>query len=240
MINDIQSVMWKESKSLFRRRASRSNLLRIILAPGLLAFVFPITWGPDWVTDFPALIIAFIAPAVLVGVLIPDSFAGERERHTLGTLLATRLPDQAILLGKMLPPVLVGWGSGLLFTLLSLVIVNIANGDGSLLLYTPTITFGILSLSFLSSTVMAAGGVLTSLRSETVQDAAQKLMTFVLVPAVLAQVLPLLFSEQVGALIGGVDGQQVLVIMVVFLALIDAALWVLAFVSFQRSKMYLD
>jgi ABC-2 type transport system permease protein len=186
------------------------------------------------------LIIAFIAPAVLVGVLIPDSFAGERERHTLGTLLASRLPDQAILLGKMIPPILMGWASGLLFNLLSLIIVNIAHGDGGLLFYTPTIAFGILALSFLSSTVMAAGGVLTSLRSETVQDAAQKLMTFVLVPAVLVQVVPLLFKEQVFALIGGVDGQQALKISVVILVVIDATLFVLAFTRFRRSKMYLD
>lgn len=240
MIKDIQSVMWKESKSLFRRRASRSNLLRIILAPGLLSAVFPISWGPDWVEDFPALVIAFIAPAVLVGVLIPDSFAGERERHTLGTLLASRLPDQAILLGKMIPPILMGWSSGLLFTLLSLVVVNIVHGDSGLLFFTPTITFGILALSFLSSTMMAGGGVLTSLRSETVQDAAQKLMTFILVPAVLVQVIPLLFQEQVGTLISGVDGQQFLLISVVVLAVIDALLFVLAFVRFQRSKMYLD
>ncbi len=144
MIKDIQSMMWKENKSLFRRKASRSNLLRIISAPALLALVFPITWGADWVNDFPALIIAFIAPAVLVGVLIPDSFAGERERHTLGTLLASRLPDQAILLGKMIPPVLIGWFSGLLFNLLSLIILNIAHGEGMLLFFNPTIAFGIL------------------------------------------------------------------------------------------------
>jgi hypothetical protein len=87
---------------------------------------------------------------------------------------------------------------------------------------------------------MAAGGVLTSLRSETVQDAAQKLMTFVLIPAVLVQVVPLLFREQVFALIGGVDGQQALIISVVILVFIDAALFVLAFTRFQRSKMYLD
>ncbi len=240
MIKDIQSVIWKENKSLFRRRASRSNLLRIILAPAVLASVFPITWGPDWVEDFPALIIAFIAPAVLVGILIPDSFAGERERHTLGTLLASRLPDQAILLGKMIPPILMGWASGLFFNLLSLIIVNIAHGDGGLLFYTPRIALGILALSFLSSSVMAAGGVLTSLRSETVQDAAQKLMTFVVVPAVLVQVVPLLFREQVFALIGGVDGQQVLVILIVILAIIDVTLFILAFTRFQRAKMYLD
>lgn len=237
MLKDIRTMIWKENKSLLRRKVSRSNLIRIILAPALLAFVFPITWGPDWVKDFPALIIAFIAPAVLVGVVIPDSFAGERERHTLGTLLASRLPDRAILLGKIIPPVLIGWGTGLIFPLLSLVIVNFAHGDDGVLLYNSTITFGILALSFLSSTVMAAGGVLTSLRSETVQDSTQKLMAFVMVPAVLVQVVPLLFREQVAAIIGGLDGQQYLVIAVLILAIMDVALYILAFARFQRSKM---
>ena len=240
MIKDIQSMIWKESKSLFRRKASRSNLLRIISAPAMLALVFPITWGSDWVEDFPALIISFIAPAILVGVLIPDSFAGERERHTLETLLASRLPDQAILLGKMVPPVLIGWFSGLLFPLLSLIIVNIAHGEGELLLYNPTITFGILTLSFLSSSVMAGGGVLTSQRSETVQDSIQKLMTFILVPATLVLVVPLLFREQVLSLIVGLEGQQVLVVSVLFLLILDVILWILAFARFQRSKMNLD
>jgi ABC-2 type transport system permease protein len=189
------------------------------------------------VEDFPALIIAFIAPAVLVGVIIPDSFAGERERHTLGTLLASRLPDRDILLGKIIPPVLVGWGTGLIFPLISLVILNFAHGNDGVLLYNSTITFGILALSFLSSTVMAAGGVLTSLRSETVQDSTQKLMAFILVPAVLIQVVPLLFREQAAAIIGGMDGQQYLVIAVVILAMLDVALYVLAFACFQRSKM---
>ena len=240
MIKDIQSMIWKESKSIFRRRASRSNLARILLAPAVLALVFPITWGPDWVDEFPPLVIAFIAPAVLVGVLIPDSFAGERERRTLGTLLASRLPDQAILLGKLIPPVLIGWFSGLLFNLLSLVILNIAHGGGTPLLYGSTNTIGILSLSFLSSTVMAGGGVLTSLRSETVQDSIQKLMTFILVPATLVLVVPLLFRDQVAALIVRLQGQQVLLVSLVFLLILDVVLWILAFARFQRSKMYLD
>ena len=236
MIKDIQTMIWKENKSIFRRKVSRSNLIRIISAPALLAFVFPITWGPDWVEDFPALIIAFIAPALLVGVMIPDSFAGERERHTLGTLLASRLPDRAILIGKVIPPILIGWSTGLIFPLLSLVIVNFAHGDGGVLLYNSTITFGILALSFLSSTVMAAGGVLTSLRSETVQDSTQKLMAFIMVPAVLIQVVPLLFREQVTAIIGGMDGQQHLIIAVLILAIMDVALYVFAFARFQRAK----
>jgi hypothetical protein len=151
-------------------------------------------------------------------------------------LLASRLPDRSILLGKIIPPVLIGWGTGLIFPLLSLVIVNFAHSDGGVLFYNSTITFGILALSFFSSTVMAAGGVLTSLSSETVQDSTQKLMAFIMVPAVLIQVVPILFREQVAAIIGGMDGQQYLIIAVLILAIMDFALYAFAFARFQRSK----
>ena len=51
---------------------------------------------------------------MMVSSLVADSFAGERERHTLETLLASRLPDRAILAGKLLVPVAVAWGAALL------------------------------------------------------------------------------------------------------------------------------
>jgi ABC-type Na+ efflux pump permease subunit len=41
--------------------------------------------------------------------MITDSIAGERERQTLETLLASRLPDRAILLGKVAAITLLGW-----------------------------------------------------------------------------------------------------------------------------------
>ena len=191
-------------------------------------------------TDIPALIIAVIVPALLIGVMVPDSFAGERERHTLGTLLASRLSDRAILFGKLVTPIAVGWGAALLFSLVSLVVVNLAHAEGELLFFTQPITVGILTLSFLSATVMAGAGVLTSLRAETVQEAAQKLMSLVFVPAIVAQVVPLLFRDQIGPFIQKVDGLQLLVIIVVVLVVIDVSILAVAMVRFQRSRMYLD
>jgi len=204
MFSDILTIMWKERKTLFRNRASRSRLLTLLLTPVMLSTVIPFNWGPDWVEDFPSLIIAVIAPAVLVAVMIPDSFAGERERHTLPTLLASRLPDRAILLGKMVTPVVVGWSVALLCALLSLVIANIAHGEGQLLLFTPSVALGVISLSFLTATIMAGAGVLASLRSATMQPlrayeevaASQKLLALVMMPAMVVQVGPLLFSTQ--------------------------------------------
>jgi len=240
MKTDILTMTWKESRTLFRKGPYRSRLLRMVLIPAILSSVFPISWGPDWVNEFPALIIAFITPAVLVGMMIPDSFAGERERHTMGTLLASRLPDHAILIGKMAIPVIVGWGAALLFTFLSLLVVNIAHGQGELLLYSSENTIGILSISILVSTTMAGGGVLTSLRAESSQAAAQKLMTMILVPAMIIQIVPLLLMDQIGSLIKIVDGTQFLIGFMAVFAVADLILFIAAVARFQRSQMYLD
>ncbi len=242
MLDDILTMMWKERRTLFRNRASRSRLLMLLLTPVMLSTVIPYNWGPDWVEEFPSLIIAVVAPAVLVAVMIPDSFAGERERHTLATLLASRLPDRAILLGKMITPVVVGWGTALLCALQSLVIVNVAHGEGQFLFFTPPIALGILALSFLAATIMAGAGVLTSLRAATMQEASQKLMVLIFVPAIVAQVVPLLFRVQLTRWIKEVEvnGAQLLAIIVVVLAVIDAGLLAAAMIRFQRARMYLD
>lgn len=66
------------------------------------------------------IVIAWAAlPLVLSGVIITDSIAGERERQTLETLLASRLSDQSILLGKILAATLLGW---------SLLLLGLASG----------------------------------------------------------------------------------------------------------------
>ncbi|HHW87666.1 MAG TPA: ABC transporter permease subunit [Chloroflexi bacterium] len=48
-------------------------------------------------------------PSTLAGAMITDAIAGERERQTLETLLASRLSDRAILLGKVVAITLLGW-----------------------------------------------------------------------------------------------------------------------------------
>jgi len=133
-----------------------------------------------------------------------------------------------------------GWGVALLLSLVSLFVVNLAHGKGELLLFTLPIAVGILALSFLSSTTMACAGVLASIRSETVQEAMQKLLTFIIVPAVLVQVFPLLFREQFITFMNTVDGSQLLIMVIVVLIVIDIGIFTLAFTSFRRSRMYFD
>lgn len=237
IVTDIRTVVWKESHSLFKFQENRSRYLFLFLAPALLALVFPWTWGPDWVSDIPTIILAFITPVVIIGVTITDSFAGERERHTLETLLASRLPDRAILLGKFLFSVVVGWGVTLVFLLLSLIMVNIAYWDGKILLYTPTVALADLALSFLTATLTAGGGILVSLRAATAQQAAQTLMAFLIVPAIVLQVVVMFMREQLNEILPRLDGEMILVILLVTLTILDVLVLWLAFWRFQRVKL---
>jgi ABC-2 type transport system permease protein len=242
-LDDILTIMWKERKSMFRYQGSRSRYLLVLLSPILLATVFPWQWGPDWVEEIPSVILSVVVAVILVGITIPESFAGERERHTLNTLLASRLSDRAILFGKMGISIVFAWGVTLAVLLLSLVTVNVAHWDGELLLYTPTVVIADLVLSFLMATLFASAGVLISMRSETVQQAAQILMAIFLVPIMLLQVIAMVFRNQLNDLLGDslshLDGTQVLLVVTGVLLLLTAGVLAAAVARFRRSRLFL-
>lgn len=127
MTRDILTVMWKEWKELLWAggllRGGRVSLL-IMLA--IFGVFLPYQTGRAWVESAAPLFYWAWLPLMLVAGVVADSFAGERERHTLETLLASRLPDRAILVGKLAAAVTYGWGLVLAMLGLSLVTVNVA------------------------------------------------------------------------------------------------------------------
>lgn len=239
MLHDILTVMWKERKGLFRYRGSRTRFLLVLLTPLLFATVMPLQAGPDWVEGPLPVLIAAVIPIVMVGITIPDSIAGERERHTLETLLATRLPDRAILIGKLLVAVALSWGMTLIVLLLGLATVNIAHWSGRLLLLTPPIAAGSLGLSLIMSVLIASTGILVSMRAATVQEAAQILMAIFLVPAVILQVVALLFRDQLYGFLRALDGRQFLLIAMTTLAVLATGVTMTAIARFRRSRLVL-
>jgi ABC-2 type transport system permease protein len=240
MIADIRTVMWKEGKSLLRMRGSRSRFWLTMLSPILLATVFPWQWGADWVEEIPSVILSFVIPIILVGLTIPDSFAGERERHTLGTLLASRLPDRAILLGKLAVSVALGWGMTIFILSLSVIVVNVAHWEGQILFYTPTILLADLSLSLLMCTLIASTGVIVSLRSETVQEASQRLMAIFLIPPMILQFAVMVFRDRLEQVIEAVNGQQLLLLVLAVLLVLDVTVGAIATARFRRSQLCLS
>ena len=247
-MSDVLTVMWKEKKGLLRYHGSGTRGMLMLVVPALmLGIVLPLQIGGELVKGPWSLLASVLIPLMLVGMMIPESFAGERERHTLETLLASRLPDRAILFGKVALTVAYAWTMTLMVLLLSLVTLNAAQRDGQLLLYTPTMVLANVALSFLLAGFMAGLGVLISLRSATVQGAQQTLMTATMLPLMLLQVIPFLFLSAVPngrarlrVLLAAANPTQIMLIVIAVLAVIDVALLAVVMARFRRARLMLD
>jgi ABC-2 type transport system permease protein len=192
MITDIRTMIWKESKSLLRYQGRRSQLAISLLTPLIVSAIFPIQFGMDWANGYFSLFVGIAIPLLVVGITVPDAFAGERERHTLETLLASRLPDRVILFGKILVCVITGWVVSILVFMLSLVVLNLAHGQGGVILYNPRVLAAQLALSLGMSLLVATLGVLFSMSAPTVQIAQQNLFTSIMVPMMLIGFIPMI------------------------------------------------
>jgi ABC-2 type transport system permease protein len=247
MTQDILTVMWKERKGMFRLQGSRTRtLLSLLVAVLMIAVAMPIQMGRDWVEDAWSLLVAIIIPLLLIGIMIPESFAGERERHTLETLLASRLPDRAILFGKLALAVAFGWLITLLILLLSLIPVNALYWSGRIMVYQPDIALANVVVSLLMSGLVASLGVLISLRSATTQGAQQTLMLLLMLPIVVLQIGPMLMLSLVPdgeAILKqwlSVDLAYIMLVLVGILLVADAGLLLAAMARFRRARLILD
>jgi ABC-2 type transport system permease protein len=148
----------------------------------MLGVILPIQFREEWLDMGWSLAIALFTPLILIAPSICESFAGERERHTLETLLSSRLPDWSILMGKMIVPFTYGWGITFLLLLMSLGIVNIFMWNGNFQFYQTNIFLADFTFSVLFSGLIVNLGTLSSLRSMTIQSAQQMLMIMFVIP----------------------------------------------------------
>ncbi len=243
MIEDLRTVIWKEWRSLWGGRARRQLLLMIAML-SIFAVLSPIQMGRDWVTDPVLMLIqAVILPMVVVGVVVPDAIAGERERHTLSTLLASRLSDRSILYGKLGFAVGIGWILSPCLLALALVVANLADREAAPFLYDPAMLVGALVLAFLVALMTGAIGIFASLRAAGAQEAQQMTLFGLMVPAMLGTVgLVLLASNrelgrQVLDWLGSAEAAYVFVGILVVIAIADLALLFAADRRFRRGRL---
>jgi len=100
-LRDIGTIMWKEWREIFAGSGIQQGWrgLRLVLLVGIISILLPLRQGASWVdSPLPIFFDAFYIPFALLITTAANAFAGERERHTLETLLASRLSDKAILL----------------------------------------------------------------------------------------------------------------------------------------------
>jgi ABC-2 type transport system permease protein len=246
MITDIQTILWKEFRELFQARQGmfgRGGWISIAISFVLLGVLIPVQAGEDYVRNPIHMIWWVWIPFLMVTYIVTDTFAGERERHTLETLLASRLSDKTILFGKILSVVLYGWGIAIIGLMVGLITVNITAGKGRLLMYSTEASLAILSLSLLFSLLSSAIGVLISLRSSTIRQAQQitGLISLVpILPIVLLDVLPREIVDNWMNSLNDLNGIIIVVIAVGILAVIDLAFILLSMKQFQRARLILD
>jgi ABC-2 type transport system permease protein len=237
-MSDLWTMIWKESKD-FLLSGGHSNLLQPLLISGILGIVLPLSFTQHWINLEPVpVLIIWYAPFLFITSFIGDAIAGERERHTLETLLASRISDQAILLGKLMVVVGFTWGITLFCLLLGAIVVNLSRSQGQWEFYAPINLFlVVLVISFLTILLAASGGVLISLKSATVRQAAQTTVLGEIILGFAVYVVVRLLPVTVTASL--TTSQLILIIMLV-LVVLDTVLLAASLVSFQRSRLILS
>jgi ABC-2 type transport system permease protein len=241
--DDLRLVLWKEWRSLLHGQ-SRRQLLLMTATLAFWAIWLPVQTGSDWMTDgILSILISVLLPALVVAITVPATIAGERERRTLPTLLATRLSDDAILLGKLIVPVVLGVAAMMAVLIVGLIAANVASWDGSVRLYDPVVIVPDLIIGTEVAIAAAAGGVAISLRARRVQDAQQTLTLMMLLPAMAVGLLLFLVTQLSGGIgvaadrLEGTSGWLIAVIVIIVLALVDVGLIAVARRRFQRGQL---
>lgn len=249
MIMDIWTVMRKELIEIFLQRGNtagsrRGGWFSILLVLGVFGLFLPLQIGAEWLQRPQLLIFWAWVPLFLVSSVTTDTFAGERERHTLETLLASRLSDRAILFGKVAAAVVYGWGLSLLSVAISVIAINLVFAHGQFLFYPLDVAALGIILSLLASGLSATAGVLISLRASSARQAAQimsiAIMVLLFVPVLGLQALPASTRVLLTNALNNTRFDDLAIGAVVVLIVLDGLLLLAGLARFQRAKLILD
>jgi ABC-2 type transport system permease protein len=246
VIADIGTVMWKELKELLLRRGSflSGGFSNAIMSLTVFGILLPLQFRSTWLDSIWTVFwIAFVTSFWTIGY-VADTFAGERERHTLETLLASRLSDASILLGKLGAVVAYVWGQVLASLLLGAVTVNILQWQGQFRFYSASVALGTMGLSLLGAGLIASLGILTSLHAPTARQAQQRLLIpvtlLLLLPSLASIILPADQQERLLTALATANLTVVVLAALGCLLLADSALITIALARFQRTRLVTD
>jgi ABC-2 type transport system permease protein len=168
---DSWTVIQKETRELgIAAVENRSMRLVYLILLALFGVILPWWQGYGWTETPMWVFVILILPIPLVVMAAADSFSGERERHTLETLLASRLPIQSILTGKLFAASMIGWLASLAILLVGFVTVNLTHPEDLPRFYQPTLGAAVLAPSLLIAVFTACIGGYISLRATTVRQ----------------------------------------------------------------------
>ena len=245
MMRDIFTVAWKEwlefRDQLLRLRRGGLSALIVLL---MLGIVTPLQMGPLWMSS--PLMLAYwpLLSSGMVSTLIADAFAGERERHTLETLLSTRLSDTSILLGKVMAAIVYG----LVFTFANVIVGAITltirhYGDGVLAPDATHLGYMFVLVTLACST-LAGIGVFISLKAATVRQAQQTLGIIMMVlfigPVLFVQFLDPAGRMSLATRLTALGTGRLVAWTSAMLLAASTILILMAMARFKRGKLALD
>jgi ABC-2 type transport system permease protein len=242
MINDVATVIWKEWKELIARSTQSRAEMRKTIAVGIVILGIIIWRSAFLANNLASLAVPTLVLMQFLAGIMADSFAGERERHTLETLLASRLSDLSILIGKILAGVLLV--SGLMLSTVGLGVLSAYVQGAARVTISVTDVVAIFGLYLLVCTVVSCAAVLVSLRASTVRQAIQTLAWSMMILFFLSIfALSRLTPDWRVTLFRAMAGEHLLrteIIAAAILSGLVAILFAAARLRFQRARLILD
>jgi len=229
-MRDTLLVCRKELAEMFAvQTGRRTQLLTMAAQVAVFGFLIPFFMAPAWINETPVLAFIFLLlPMALSFSQAAAVFAGERERRTLDSLLATPLSMRALFFGKSLAVLAQVYGMVSASVLLSVAALTLWVRQQDLapvFLYSGPALFALLGLSLVVAVFATSCGVIISLRAASVRTA--QTVTTLLSVLVL---LPLMFGWV------RIDFSWVLMIPAALaLVIVDVAITALALTRFGRA-----
>lgn len=245
MLNDIFTIIQKDLKEILSARGSRkSSLIYLGIIIGLIGIFMPLQSGPAWLTEPILPLVWSWFPVFLMISMVTDSIAGERERNTLETLLASRLSDRSILFGKIAGAVVYGWSISIIGNLIAAVTINLSDPKGGIQFYSLNLFLILLLVPLAFGTLMSSLGVLVSLNAPTARSAYQKLSLVMLalwfIPMFAFNVLPENIMIRINQFINSINLMQVASLAVVIVLIANLVVIWIAMQKFKRTRLILD
>lgn len=255
MIADIWTVMVKEGREYLAGTGTGGGsgrgrgVISVLLIIGISSILWSLQLGRALFTSAtPVIVDGLFLPYVILQTIIVDSFAGERERHTLETLLASRLSDRAILFGKFGAAVVYGLAVALSGALVQAVVATFSPKNTSastgLVFYPISSIVEIVVLGLLVSLVTSSVGCLVSLRAATTRQAQLNLtfgfLALIFAPIIVFLLLPKQTQTAIIAAFNSANSTQAFLIFTGVLLVVAIVLLLLAMARFQRARLILS
>ncbi len=245
-MTDLWTVIWKEFNELLSVPQPAFFGRNLISTPiGRMAIfvvgsvVVAAAMGGSLFTTAGALFIPIVMPCFLVSTFVVDTFAGERERGTLETLLASRLNMQAVFFGKMAVPIAVTTVCTGLAALGGWLAADVFASHAS---FFPLAFLGTWPLlGFLSSSLGAGVSALASEASSTVRGSQQTVtyavMGFFMVLVLIVNTLPVPMRHRFLIAVLSINPTIGILMVIGVLTIIDVSLWWVAASRFNRERL---